>query len=119
LNQLFPCARFVVNFRSDSVRQLDSWKKQFSATNVTQAAAILQNDNDLLHMFHKLMGSQRSFLLDSTEWTQNTTTVNQMVEWLGFSRQCHFKEALEYNTKYGYGATKTEADLSDECKYIY
>jgi hypothetical protein len=120
LNYLFPCSRFVVNYRSDMNSQLDSWKKQFNATNTTDTARILQVENDLLHSFHMLMGpSQRSFLLDSSEWTRNTDSINEMIEWLGFSPQCHFKEALEYNTKNGYYATKTDADLSDDCTYLY
>jgi hypothetical protein len=119
LNYLFPCARFVVNYRSDMNSQLESWKKLFSATDIIQTTQILQLDNALLRMFHKVMGPYRSFLLDSTEWTQNIATINQMVEWLGFSPKCHFKEALEYNTKHGYDATKTEADLNQDCTYLY
>lgn len=118
LNHLFPCARFVLNFRSDINGQLASWKAQFGATNPESATKLIQLDNDLLHSFHKTVGPERSFLLDSTEWTQNISSFNEMVDWLGFSG-CNFPAALEYNTKDGYFATKTEADLSPDCKYLY
>jgi hypothetical protein len=121
LNRLFPCARFVVNFQSDKKREVAAWKRQFGATNTTKSSQLLETEDHLLHMFHHIMGLERSYLLDSTEWTRNITVFNEMVDWLGFSPQCHFQAALEYNTKDGYYATKTEADcsLSQECIYLY
>jgi hypothetical protein len=119
LHHLFPCARFVVNFRSDVQHQAASWKKQFGAKNTTKASQVIQLDNDLLHIFHNAMGRKRSFLLDSTVWTQNISSFNDMVDWLGFAQACHFPAALEYNTDKGYKATKTEVDLSQDCMYLY
>jgi hypothetical protein len=121
MNRLFPCARFVVNVRSDIKSQVQAWKTLFGSRNTTRTSQVLESHNQLLHMFHQVMGSERSFLLDSTEWTRNITALNQMVDWLGFSPHCRFQAALEYNTKDGYKATKTEADcsVSQDCSYLY
>jgi hypothetical protein len=120
LNHLFPCARFVVNFRSDVMHQLASWQSQFGSKNKTQALQSIQLENDLLHMLHTSLGHERSFLLDSTMWTQDISKFNEMLAWLGFATPaCHFPAALEYNTQNGYFATKTEVDLSPDCMYLY
>jgi hypothetical protein len=128
MNRLFPCARFIVNSRSDMNSQVASWAKQFHATNGTLVSQQLQADDELLYAFYKIMGAggsgaRRSYWLDSTEWTRNISALNDMIDWLGFGplSHCHFQTALEYNTKDGYQATKTEADcsLSDECTYLY
>jgi hypothetical protein len=121
LNRLFPCARFVVNVRSDLHGQVDAWEKEFGATNATKSAQVIETEIRLLHMFHQVMGPKRSFLLDSTAWTQNISIFNELVDWLGYSSDCHFQAALEYNTKDGFYATRTEADcsLSQECRYLY
>jgi hypothetical protein len=119
LNHLFPCARFVINYRSDMMQQVASWKAQFHANNATSTMQTIQLDNDMLRTFQTTLGSERSILLDSTDWTQNITVFNEMLDWLGFSKACHFSAALEYNTQNGYKATKTEVDLSPDCMYLY
>jgi hypothetical protein len=119
LTRLFPCSRFVVNFRSDVTSQVISWQASFGATNPDEILKRLKLDNDLLHAFHNYSIIQRSFLLDSTQWTRNITTFNEMLDWLGYSKSCHFPAALEYNTQDGYSATKTEVNLSQDCKYLH
>jgi hypothetical protein len=119
LNHLFPCSRVVVNFRSDVQSQVASHVSRFHINNEAEALHQIQRDNDILHAFHQAMGRERSFLLDSTTWTKNISAFNQMLDWLGFSDSCHFTAALEYNTKDGYKATKTEAHLSQNCKYLH
>jgi hypothetical protein len=93
---------------------------------MTQVAKWVQLDNDYLQAFHQQLtvdshssGQRRSFLLDSTVWTRNISTFNEMLDWLGFAKSCHFAAALEYNTKNGYDATKTEAELSPYCRCLY
>lgn len=97
MNRLFPCARFVVNIRSDTDSHAASWKRSFG--NKTFVDDFIGFAMEALQMFHQQMGPHRSFLLDSTEWTQNITSFNNMVDWLGFSKDCHFERALEFNTK--------------------
>jgi hypothetical protein len=118
LKRLFPCSRFVVNFRSDVESQLTSQMTRFHFPNTTNSLKKLQLDNALLHAFYKSMGPEQSILLDSTIWTRNISAFNEMVDWLGFSKHCHFEAALEYNTQNGYKATKTEASLSQDCKSL-
>jgi Sulfotransferase family len=136
LNHLFPCARFIVNYRSNVPQQASSRVANFvGATNVTQTLQLIQLENEMLQMFHNMringyadQSQQRwrsSYLLDSTIWTQNISAFNAMLDWLGFSPACHFSAALEYNTKNGYSATKTEMDddewssRQEDCMYLY
>ena len=52
-------------------------------------------------------------MIDSEQWTNNVTVLNkEIVDWMGYSRECYFTKLLEYNTRdegYGNGLTKEEA----------
>ena len=66
----------------------------------------------------ELLGPERAIVLDKKEWTEDVSHINKVIEWLGFSPTCEFKELLEYNTR-GYSATKTKtAPFPSSCVAI-
>ena len=119
LHEIFPCARFLVNIRSDVESQAQSVEKTFTKVNSDNEVADLQDANQRYRKIAKDLGED-AFLLDSTEWTQNITVLNNAVDWLGFHKSCHFKTLLEFNTEgWGYANGKTELESIDpECRYI-
>lgn len=113
LKESFPCARFVLNVRSDTVEQATSTNAAFPKSNVR--VQNLDRMNGLIKTFAKLLGDS-AYLLDSTEWVQNIEVLNDMVLWLGFAKACAFHELLEFNTHiYSHGRTRTIVD--PQCHY--
>ena len=110
LNETFPCGRFIISIRNP-LERAKSAKRVFGIqetlpTVVRESHHLNQNLLDLATM---LGGPQRWIILNSSEWTQNITIVNDMVSsWLGFDKACHFDQLFELNThgygySYGYG----------------
>ena len=103
----FPCSRIIINYSSNLERQANSsWHAQ---KNHTQAITKLAKSNSRLKVMAKQFGSQ-AYVLDSALWLKNLTYLNELVSWLGFPPECHFKGLLEFNTKgngYGHGQTTT------------
>jgi hypothetical protein len=114
VKRLFPCARILVNIRSDTQSFMKSREVVFDQhytkdtfDNITQ---------QYIEFYHQL-GPERAYLLDSTAWTQNVSQLNDMLDWLGFSDQCHFDHVLQYNTKrYDHGNTTLE--INPSCRYV-
>ena len=121
LKENFPCSRVVVNINSNITQYVQSVKKAWkSFSNKTDYAEVIQKQNAQLRKVVQLLGPQRSFLLDKSEWTQNITKLNEAVSWLGFDPACHFTDLLEFNTKgSGYGNTKTKLEkFGSQCKRL-
>jgi hypothetical protein len=116
----FPCAKFLVNIRSAEKDQAKSQAKAFIVGDELRTGANeLHQLNERMRNLVKLFGGDQAYLLDSSEWTKNLESLNQAVEWLGFHKSCHFQELLEFNTgSGGYGAAKTQIELSPECHYV-
>ena len=114
----FPCARFVVNVRSDVDALQESRQAAFHSNR--DNADTLRGEIQRLLALAELLGPERSYVLDSTEWTQNATQLNGLVRWLGYSPECDFTEVLELNTvsQYGNGKSRFEGTRSPDCRYI-
>lgn len=115
----FPCARFVINIRSDVQAHMAS---QLAADNKAEKKSNIEKDRQrLLAVAHQLT-PERAYVLDSTEWTKNVTFLNGLVRWLGYSPECDFTEVLQLNTVNSYGNGKEElADAQERrlhCRYI-
>lgn len=121
IQQMLPCSRVIVNIRSDVAAQASSlngaWEKGKSLDSIQNE---IRNQNDLLtSVAQDLFGPEQARLLDSSQWTQNLTYLNDVVEWLGFSPQCRFQELLELNTNHTYGHGKTTfRSHNTGCRYL-
>lgn len=104
LKQHLPCARFFVNYRSDSAAHVQSVKNSFKAMGTVEKTVEVENQN--LKDLHELLGPDRAYLLDSTEWTKDVKVLNKALDWLGYHPNCHFPSLLEFNTKNGFTHTK-------------
>lgn len=98
LTNLFPCARFVGTIRSDNEAQLQSRERLPGIRRTGYDEIFLPREREAIKALIKQLGSERAYLMDSVEWTKNVSKVNDLVQWLGFSSDCRFKELLEYNT---------------------
>jgi hypothetical protein len=110
----FPCSRIIVNIRSNVSDQAQS---AFYKVN-PNATMILDSLNRRYENVVQLFGAEQAMLLDSSQWTENVTYFNRVVDWLGFSRECHVTELLEFNTKNDYGDGKTNILVNPKCKYL-
>jgi len=118
VKESFPCARIIVNIRSDVEALTASIKKQKWSkgveTSLISAEAKLGLSN--LKQIAKLFGEQ-AILLDSTKWTKNVDEINRVVDWLGFESTCHFKEIMELNTNGRARGGQVNNEMSVTCKY--
>lgn len=112
----FPCARFVVNIRSDVEEQVESWKKSFGT----------DLDGDELRYYNRklvqtaaYMGQDRARLIDMLEWSKKDNSgvvvLNDLIEWLGFV-DCSY-ETLLHSNKDGYGADRNNVSMGSRCRY--
>jgi len=115
----FPCARILVNIRSNTQEQAASYsaKPNFSKR-MKGGKATVEKMNTRLRRVAELFGDQ-AMLLDSSDWTKNIGSLNRVVEWLGFHKICFFEQLLEFNTEgRGYGHGQTELSIHSDCRYV-
>jgi hypothetical protein len=119
VKEVFPCARIVVNLRSNIKEQAASQMKAFHKENkkTTERTYGIELGNEKLRYIAELFGDQ-AILLDSSEWTKNISSLNQVVEWLGFDKSCLFQELLEMNTKGGFRNGKESLNMDPKCRYL-
>jgi hypothetical protein len=120
VKEVFPCARIVVNLRSNTEDQAASRIQSFNLKqNGSELTSGLELQNEKLRYIAELFGDQ-GILLDSSEWTKNVSSLNQVVEWLGFDESCFFQELLEFNTTGGdgYGNGKESLNMDPKCRYL-
>ena len=120
-NYNFPCAKFIINTRSnidDMARsQKTFFKRENRHKNYSQVHDELEKENQFLHMFAKEMGSSKSRLIFMGEWTANVTALNEVVEWAGF-QNCRFNSTFHHN-KNGYNTDKKSViGLGDKCQVL-
>ena len=120
----FPCARFVINIRSNEKKQLDSVSSSFAndkaddcndkSLNVKRKEYLVEQ-TEFLKTFHSLMGDEASRLIDMSEWKNDVSIINDVVQWLGFE-QCTFDNIVHENHD-GYERDQsTKIDLGANCK---
>jgi hypothetical protein len=105
LEKNLPCARYLINYRSDSEALKKSVETLFHWTK--DVATKIETEKRQLKLLYELLGSERAYLLDSSEWIKDIGILNQALEWLGYNPSCHFSELLEFNTRKRYMNTKT------------
>jgi len=116
VKESFPCARVLVNIRSDTEMQALSRDKALNFEGGEKDH--LERLNERMQRVANMFGSQ-AMLLDSSKWTKNMDSLNQVVKWLGFNENCFFEKLLEFNTKgSGYGHGKQKIVLNPNCRYV-
>ena len=118
VQEMFPCVRIIININSDVHDLAESQEKLGWYHNDTSATRILQEFVTRLREAAELFGEHQAYLLDSNVWLNNITELNKAIKWLGFHESCFFHELLQFNTKNGYGATKTQIKLNPNCHYV-
>ena len=112
----FPCAKYIVNIRSNVYKQALSWKKIWEKTggrSIQQIRDKVEKENDFLHRFSKKLGDDKVKLINKEAWTENITVLNEVVDWAGF-RHCQYDKMLHQN-KNRYEEDRSEVHLGDEC----
>jgi hypothetical protein len=122
LKESFPCARFVINIRSNTEDQVKSWEKAFPTVTDRLSEQDLDDLNRRMRNLAELLGPETAHLLDSKEWLKNLDSLNTMVtSWLGFADSCAFTELLEFNTQGDYGYNNGRMSYthhSPDCRYL-
>jgi len=117
LKNTFPCARIILNIRSDTNGQLKSAKKYFR--DVKSTIGGVRNATSHIKDIAKMLGDKRARLLDMSSWTKEGTglqDLNDVVHWLGF-RNCEFN-SLYHEHKKGFRVDKTtDVTLGPNCHY--
>ncbi len=141
LKEWFPCARFIINYRSEVVKQALSQKKAFvsqSKDGIDVLVKRISSEVERLKALADLLGNQ-SMTLDSSRWTKDVEELNKAVQWLGFGKRCSFSKLMKLNTglakqpavqgKYKFNQIKksssaayqhsdTMMDLDPHCQYM-
>eukprot|EP00581_Thalassiosira_minuscula_P002616 CAMPEP_0183743946 /NCGR_PEP_ID=MMETSP0737-20130205/65479_1 /TAXON_ID=385413 /ORGANISM="Thalassiosira miniscula, Strain CCMP1093" /LENGTH=460 /DNA_ID=CAMNT_0025979579 /DNA_START=186 /DNA_END=1568 /DNA_ORIENTATION=- len=118
----FPCARIVINIRSDTKAQAQSQKNTFfrarNKIDVDEIGVDIEDQNQKYVGLAEHLGD-RAYFLDSSEWTKNVTKFHGLIDWLGYSEECYFNHLLEYNAHHTYGANKNKAIYKHDKKCNY
>jgi len=109
LGNTMPCARFLVNIRSEVEAQADSHSAAFQKKDDVEK---LRTMNKRMRNLQKLLGSDRAFMLDSSKWTKKVSLLNEALAWLGYSEECNFTKVLQFNTN-GDGYDNGDVDTSN------
>jgi hypothetical protein len=116
----FPCARFIINIRSDEEAQLNSMSSAFhfdlnDEKKKEQKEQSLVQSNQFLIKLHEELGKKSSMFIDMTRWKDDITILNKVVKWLGF-QDCAF-DAIVHENHDNYGIDfETEVHLGDTCR---
>ena len=114
LQKSFPCARFVINIRSDTEALTNSYHTNFN-WNVTEPDLV--NRTQFLRDLDEHLGYS-STLIDFTYWQHKIDNLNAVIDWLGFEN-CAFNAMVHENSE-GYNADKnTTLSLGENCIYPY
>ena len=112
----FPCAKYIINTRSDIDSQAASQKhnlKVFKDLDLATLDSNIKHENDFLSQFTQYMGEETARMIYMEEWTKNVTQLNEVVQWLGF-RNCQFDKVL-HNNKNGHRGDKTPIHVGSGC----
>lgn len=112
LKENFPCARYIVNVRTDIEEQVDSYKNNF---HWDVPSDTLKNETEFLQKLHVELGHS-SYQLNMEEWIDNPRILNKVLDWLGYEN-CKFNTILHENHD-GYEIdTEHTLDLGANCIY--
>ncbi|CAB9508358.1 expressed unknown protein [Seminavis robusta] len=113
-----PCSRILVNINSNVTRQAMSQESSGIARSMNPEELELRNQR--LRRIQQRFGDHHAHLLDAQQWTNNVTVLNQALDWLGYSPECHFQEVLQFNTvnRYRNGKTEMSQQPNPNCRLM-
>ena len=112
----FPCARVILNYRSNVESQYESIRSRFPTS--TRTKEELEAYNNFQLDLASELGPEMAILLDMNEWKDNTEVINHVVDWLGF-KNCHFQELVHENHDGYQRDAEHSLELSKKCWYPY
>ena len=119
LNETLPCAKFVINIRSDSSAHAKAihkvWGNGYNLQHLVHASQ--QRTKELVQLANYLgaatstmststtmstlllSSSSRVAIMDSSKWMSNVSLINELISWLGYTTPaCSFDRLFQYNT---------------------
>ena len=108
--RMFPCSRFIFNYRMDLEAQGNSGFHKDERTPVEKLARERQKMIDA----HEKLGDFRTFLLPLEDL--NKEKFNELVDWIGFE-DCEFKKIGHYNYNNTYRKIKSWPHLQGNCNH--
>lgn len=120
VKESFPCARIIVNIRSNIEEQTASHKNTINSDlTVDEISRGIQIENGRMSSIANMFGEERARLIDMSKWTKDESglqVLNDVVHWLGF-RNCTFNSLYHENLN-GFGhADTTKSILDPNCNY--
>eukprot|EP00551_Chaetoceros_affinis_P017970 CAMPEP_0203718966 /NCGR_PEP_ID=MMETSP0092-20131115/3117_1 /ASSEMBLY_ACC=CAM_ASM_001090 /TAXON_ID=426623 /ORGANISM="Chaetoceros affinis, Strain CCMP159" /LENGTH=207 /DNA_ID=CAMNT_0050598237 /DNA_START=391 /DNA_END=1014 /DNA_ORIENTATION=+ len=123
LTENFPCARFVINIRSDTGALANSVINAFSKDDYDDTFEEFKKKTTFLKRLAELLNeggngnssSDRAKLIDMEEWKDDVSIFNDLLDWLGFEN-CSFPKVLHENFD-GYEHDNSEISLGEQCIY--
>lgn len=94
IREYFPCAKFVVNIRSDVQSQLRSQETTFKDSKNPDTDRIIQHNKFLISLTEVL--GDNAILIDMIEWSKDIKVLNDAIEWIGF-RDCEIENVIHTN----------------------
>jgi len=117
LKDTFPCARIILNIRSDTNGQLKSRRKYLHRK--TPTIEDVRRETSHIRNIAKMLGDERARLLDMSSWVKEGTglqDLNDVIHWLGF-RNCEFNSLYHENKKGYQHDNTTNVTLGPNCHY--
>lgn len=112
----FPCARYIINIRSNLENQLESMEEAFRLTKdeIQIKKESVQNQTKFLKDFYHLMGDDQARLVDLSIWKNDVGIINNITSWLGF-KDCAFDALVHENHDRYQPDHSTNLSLSESC----
>ncbi len=110
----FPCARFIINIRSDIDGLAQSVINTFKRDDLDEAVEDYKAQTKFLKKLAELMDG-RAKLIDMDVWKNDVSVLNDVLDWLGFEN-CSFKKILHENIN-GYQHDSSEISIGENCIY--
>jgi hypothetical protein len=121
LKQNFPCARFIINIRSDIDRQAKSMVESFveggETKNFDETVEDIKNQTIFLQELAENL-QNRARLINMEEWKNDVSVLNDVIGWLGF-KGCAFKDTIHENHGGFEHDKSTSINLGSQCRYPF
>lgn len=117
LLETFPCARIIVNIRSDIKALVNSRHDTYNKNADMKGA---KRETAKLKTIAKRLGTKRARLIDMTEWSADNGLhiLNDVLDWLGFEN-CRFNALYHENHDRYKQDVSTKIQLGKNCRYQY
>lgn len=117
LKESFPCARYIVNKRSDVEKTAISYQKAFQWNSpLPELEKFIKEEIDFLEAVAGELGPDAAKVIDLENWKRNVGILNTLLFWLGF-HDCSFDAILHDNRDHGYEPDQDrEIHVGDHCQ---